>query len=160
VPRAYNRNVFAEFVEQARQNLGIDQEQLAKAVGLRQQSVSKWETGVSRPKPAGIPQLAHALGVASHDVLELAGYLGLPPEDHPQFEVTQTLPDGSEVTIVIDTWGIDTPDEDLEVRRMVTDVPMDDDQPELAASGAVDVSDLSEADRQYVLELVERLRGR
>jgi hypothetical protein len=32
--------------------------------------------------------------------------------------------------------------------------------PDLAASGAVDVSDLSEADRQYVLDLVERLRGR
>jgi transcriptional regulator with XRE-family HTH domain len=34
------------------------------------------------------------------------------------------------------------------------------DHPQLAASGSIDVSDLSNEDRQYVLELVERLRGR
>lgn len=46
-----------------RKHCGYTQEQLAERLGVTAQSISKWETGISNPDVAVLPDLAKALGV-------------------------------------------------------------------------------------------------
>ncbi|MBI2710467.1 MAG: helix-turn-helix transcriptional regulator [Actinobacteria bacterium] len=47
---------------------GLSQTQLAKSVGVSQQTVSKWLTGETQPRPRLINSLAGALGVDPTDL--------------------------------------------------------------------------------------------
>src|SRR5208282_3504877 len=69
---------YAEFgraLGAARIAAGIDsQSDLAARLGCAQQSVSRWEAGVARPRAAQVSALAAAVGVSAVHMLELAGY--------------------------------------------------------------------------------------
>jgi putative transcriptional regulator len=104
VAASYNKTVFSIFVEAARAELGWDQTELASAMGVTQQSVSKWETGESRPRPQSIPRLADVLGIDSELALRLAGYL---PIDDDVLVVSQNLPDGRTAAIRIEVKNLD-----------------------------------------------------
>ena len=59
----------AEDVRALRERLGMTQRQLADELGVRQQTVSEWETGLYRPRGASARMLRHvAERVASYDV--------------------------------------------------------------------------------------------
>ena len=50
------------------------QSELATELGVKQQSVSRWEAGTHRPTVDQIPRLAAALGREPHELMTLAGY--------------------------------------------------------------------------------------
>lgn len=56
-------------IKQARLNKKITQEQLAEALGVTTQAVSKWETDCSYPDITLIPAIANYLDVSSDELL-------------------------------------------------------------------------------------------
>lgn len=52
---------------------------LAAALGVGQQTVSKWETGATIPRPRVLRAVADHLDVSVSTLLVLAGYLDRPP---------------------------------------------------------------------------------
>ena len=48
----------AEELQRRRKDLGMSQAELAAAFGVRQQTISEWETGIRRIRLAGIVALA------------------------------------------------------------------------------------------------------
>ena len=59
-------------VRDRREGLGLDQAALAAAMGVGQQTVSKWERGASRPRRPTIAKLAKVLNVAEADLVSAA----------------------------------------------------------------------------------------
>ena len=51
----------ADVLRTRRESQGIEQDELARRVGVTQQTVSKWETGVTVPRPGRMAALARAL---------------------------------------------------------------------------------------------------
>jgi transcriptional regulator with XRE-family HTH domain len=64
-----------EAVRLRREQLGLGQEQLAAALGVRQQTVSRWENGLAVPRPGRVVELAEALELEPSALHRLAGYL-------------------------------------------------------------------------------------
>ena len=58
-----------------REERGLGQEQLAAALGVRQQTVSRWENGLAVPRPGRVVDLARALDLEPSALHRLAGYL-------------------------------------------------------------------------------------
>ncbi len=56
-------------IQKYRKQKGLTQEELANALGVSSQAVSKWETDVSCPDISLIPELCHLLGVTSDDII-------------------------------------------------------------------------------------------
>lgn len=76
---------FGEIVRQARVQLGWDQAELAQRLGsVRQQAVSRWEKGTSRPRRAMVAQLADLLGLDVNELLLAAGYPGATADRHAE----------------------------------------------------------------------------
>lgn len=51
----------ADVLRTQRESQGIEQGELARRVGVTQQTISKWETGVTAPRPGRMAALARAL---------------------------------------------------------------------------------------------------
>ena len=60
---------FGERLRRLRKKSGLTQEQLADAVGVNHNSVSRWENNIDIPKTQSIKALAKALGVSEADLL-------------------------------------------------------------------------------------------
>lgn len=93
-------SVFGDFVKLRREELNLDQIGLARALGVQQQTVSKWEQAKTVPKPHRIRQRAQVLRADVADLMRYAGYL---PDDEPaevqaQDPFHQLLEDVSRVT--------------------------------------------------------------
>jgi transcriptional regulator with XRE-family HTH domain len=75
-------SLFGDFVKLRREELNLDQVGLARALGVHQQTVSKWEQAKTVPKPQRIRLLAEVLRVDVSDLMRYAGYLpaGMPEE--------------------------------------------------------------------------------
>ena len=58
-----------------REERGLGQEQLAAALGVRQQTVSRWENGLAVPRPGRVVELARLLDLEPARLHRLAGYL-------------------------------------------------------------------------------------
>lgn len=67
---------FAEILRRQRETRGLEQGELAELLGVTQQTVSKWETGVTVPRPARIAALARALGLDAGVLHAAAGDTG------------------------------------------------------------------------------------
>ncbi|MGD9728693.1 MAG: helix-turn-helix domain-containing protein [Bradyrhizobium sp.] len=66
---------FGTLLSQSRLSAGIAQQSgLAQKLNVAQQTVSRWERGVSRPRADQIPGLAAILEMPPHDLLSAAGY--------------------------------------------------------------------------------------
>jgi transcriptional regulator with XRE-family HTH domain len=66
---------FGELVADRRVKAGIaTQDALAKLLDVRQQTVSRWEAGQSRPRVNQMAELAQALKTSPNELLEAAGY--------------------------------------------------------------------------------------
>ena len=70
----------AERVRTLRERLGLTQRQLAEELGVRQQTVSEWETGIYQPRGASARMLRMVAerSRSSYD----GGAGGQPPADH------------------------------------------------------------------------------
>lgn len=58
-----------QIIASAREAKGMNQSELARAVGVSPQAVQKWEGGSSTPRPTKIPLLAGALGISPRELL-------------------------------------------------------------------------------------------
>ncbi len=65
---------FGNLLKIEREKRGWDQLALAKAAGTKQQTVSRWESGASRPREDMVHQLAELFEAQAEDWLVLAGY--------------------------------------------------------------------------------------
>jgi transcriptional regulator with XRE-family HTH domain len=54
---------FGELLRSRREARGMEQAELARVLDVTQQTVSKWETGVTVPRPSRVSALARALGL-------------------------------------------------------------------------------------------------
>lgn len=68
-------SLIGETVKIRREELGLDQLELGRLVGVGQQTISRWETGLAVPKPNRLPVLAEVLGLDPEYVHRMAGYL-------------------------------------------------------------------------------------
>ena len=68
-------SVFGDFVKLRREELNLDQAGLAQALGVKQQTVSKWEQAKTVPGPRRIRQVAEVMRVEVSDLMKYAGYL-------------------------------------------------------------------------------------
>lgn len=64
-PRHTNESIIAK----ARIEKGLTQEQLAKAIGVDQRDLSRWELGAVTPRVGSLRKLARALGCSMDDLL-------------------------------------------------------------------------------------------
>lgn len=69
----------ARRLRRAVEEQGWTQAQLADALGVQQQAVSKWLSGSTRPKPATLERLGSRLGLDIGELFRLAGYLEVAP---------------------------------------------------------------------------------
>src|SRR5258707_7912271 len=66
---------FGNLLAELRRKAGIAQQsQLAELVKVSQQTVSRWEAGISRPRASQIPVLARVLRTKAEILLAAAGY--------------------------------------------------------------------------------------
>jgi transcriptional regulator with XRE-family HTH domain len=72
-------SLLAETIKVRRSARGMDQAGLAAKVGVGQQTVSRWETGLAAPRRENVVALADALDMDAGMMYRLAGYL--PPEE-------------------------------------------------------------------------------
>ncbi|NHC15658.1 helix-turn-helix transcriptional regulator [Motilibacter deserti] len=83
-------SLIGEAVKIRREELGWGQEELARRVGVGQQTVSRWEHGLAGPRREHVARLADALGLESRHLHRLAGFL--PPEEaSPSTEVVHAV---------------------------------------------------------------------
>src|SRR6202022_3982232 len=66
-------------LQERREELGIGQADLAKTVGVTQQTISRWENEEAVPPPKRLTQLAAALEIDLDRLLGYAGYLPTSP---------------------------------------------------------------------------------
>lgn len=101
--------IFADTLRSRRAELRLNQRDLAAQLGVKQQTVSRWESGTALPRPDRVAQLAKALGFNRGDLLRLAGYIGEGDDvERGVGAVLVQLPDLSddELRRVLDTaWG-------------------------------------------------------
>lgn len=77
----------SEIIKQARENLGMTQEDLAEKLEVSRQAVSKWELGASVPSPENLELLEEVLGVsfpAPEKASEEAAAQAAPPPPAPK----------------------------------------------------------------------------
>src|SRR5215216_4045326 len=75
---AYNWRMerFAASVREGRRQLGLDQAEFGRLIGVGQQAVSRWERDGSRPRRAMVVAVADLLGLPVDEMLAAAGYIG------------------------------------------------------------------------------------
>lgn len=68
-----------------REEVGLSQAELATRVGVSQQTVSRWESGVAIPQSERVVSLAKVLGLEEERLLGYAGFL--PQSDRSEYWV-------------------------------------------------------------------------
>ncbi|MDE5939481.1 MAG: helix-turn-helix transcriptional regulator [Lachnospiraceae bacterium] len=81
-----NNTELSARLRQLRKSAGLSQEQLAEALDISRQAVSKWESGVSNPDIQNIIQLGKLYGISTDAIL-----LG----ESPASENTDTVPENA-----------------------------------------------------------------
>ena len=61
---------FNETLRRARKAKGLTQDDVSKALGIKNTTISNWETGVSRPDVDTLVLLCRYYGITPNDVLE------------------------------------------------------------------------------------------
>ena len=74
----------ADIIKQAREGLGLTQEDLAEKLEVSRQAVSKWELGASVPSPENLALLEEVLGVEFPAPEEAVPQEAAPGEAVPQ----------------------------------------------------------------------------
>lgn len=83
-----------------REVLRMGQEQLAATLGVRQQTVSRWERGLAVPRPRRVVELARLLELEPAALHRLAGYLP-PAEPSAWDDLRARLPQLSRAELVL-----------------------------------------------------------
>lgn len=87
--------LLGELLRARRVELGLEQAELAKLVGVSQQTVSRWERGEALPRRGRIELLANALDVEAATIARYAGSLAATTgDDGPSFHHLYERVDG------------------------------------------------------------------
>lgn len=70
----YKYGVFASRLREGVEAAGLTQAELATRLGVKQQAVSKWMNGITRPRPEVLRQLATLVGWTDAQAFEFADY--------------------------------------------------------------------------------------
>lgn len=103
--------LLSEAIRLRREELGLDQSELARRLGVGQQTVSRWETGTGLPRRDRLPQLADSLELDAGQLLRLAGYLPAGEEAsasaifHQAYERSPDLSDDELVLLLDRLWS-------------------------------------------------------
>jgi transcriptional regulator with XRE-family HTH domain len=103
--------LLSEAIRLRREELGLDQSELAGRLGVGQQTVSRWETGSGLPRRERLPQLAEALEFDPSHLLRLAGYLPRGEEEsasaafHQAYERAAEFADDELVLLLDRLWN-------------------------------------------------------
>ena len=73
---------FGNFICQLRSDKGLSQSQLGEMMGVSNKAVSKWEMGVSKPRPAMLVVLASFFGVTVEELIAGERNSEIKPEEH------------------------------------------------------------------------------
>jgi transcriptional regulator with XRE-family HTH domain len=74
--------LFDRTVGHRREELGLSQGELAERVGVSQQTISRWESGLAIPQPERVLALAEVLDLDEERLLGYAGYIPKPDRSH------------------------------------------------------------------------------
>lgn len=80
----------AKSIAADRQRTGMSQADLARLVGVSQQSVAKWESGSATPRGKRLSRLVDALGNSSHTAAQIKKILPAPSNN--THDMGQTTP--------------------------------------------------------------------
>jgi transcriptional regulator with XRE-family HTH domain len=80
-------------LQERREEMGVGQADLAKRIGVTQQTISRWENGEIVPPPKRLTQLAAALEIDLDRLLGYAGYLPGSPAVHSRSELLRAFYD-------------------------------------------------------------------
>lgn len=100
-------SLLGETLKIRREECGLGQGELAAQLGVRQQTISRWERGLALPRPRRVLELARLLGLDGTHLQRLAGYL---PDDErssangPWLQVYERMPQltRAELMLLID----------------------------------------------------------
>lgn len=70
--------IFSESMQLHRERCGLTQDELARRLGVRQQTVSRWESSLAIPPPKRVVALEDEFGLERGTLLRTIGYL---PDD-------------------------------------------------------------------------------
>ena len=104
-------SLLSEAIRLRREELGLDQSELAERLGVGQQTVSRWETGAGLPRRERLPQLASSLEFEPSHLLRLAGYLPRGEEEsasavfHQTYERAHEFSEDELVLLLDRLWG-------------------------------------------------------
>jgi transcriptional regulator with XRE-family HTH domain len=85
--------VLGRLLRERREALGLEQAKLATELGIRQQAISGWERGRSRPRRAMLRDLARLLSVDESTLVEAGNYVPpKAPAKRPVRPLTRALP--------------------------------------------------------------------
>jgi transcriptional regulator with XRE-family HTH domain len=101
--------IFAQTLRARREELRLNQRDLAAKLGVKQQTVSRWESGIAVPRPDRVTQLAGVIGIDRGKLLQLAGYLAADdpladPELGSVLSAVRSLPDKDLVHVLDAAW--------------------------------------------------------
>lgn len=82
----------ANNIKRLREQRGLTQEELAKAVGMSRPAVTQWETGWSQPRMGTIEKLAAFFGVSKSEIIDDEKIDHLPASAIPAKPSTATAP--------------------------------------------------------------------
>lgn len=92
-PKSLAYTAFGELLARLRVAAGFTKQQdLATALGVTQQSVSRWEKGGARPRSNDIPLLERLVGAKENELLVAAGYQGAPADLRIETATTHDRP--------------------------------------------------------------------
>jgi transcriptional regulator with XRE-family HTH domain len=102
--------LFDRTVSHRREELGLTQGRLAERMGVSQQTVSRWESGLAIPPPDRLVALAKVLDLDEERLLGYGGYLPTPDRSrywqdfHVMYEGITNLSDKELILLLDRAW--------------------------------------------------------
>jgi transcriptional regulator with XRE-family HTH domain len=91
VTTSAQRDRFRRALRRAREEAGLSQRALARAVGRTHGAAWQWEEGRGAPDPATVARLEELLGLQPNSLAQLVGYVPHPPEAGTVASVTEAV---------------------------------------------------------------------
>lgn len=78
-------------IRKQRKLLGLEQQDVAEAIGYTKSAVGNWELGFSRPDIIAVPKLCKVLRISLHELMGMESDIILPPKDQAVLDVYRKL---------------------------------------------------------------------
>lgn len=89
-----------KLIRAQRKALGLEQQDIAEAIGYTKSAIGNWELGFSRPDIFAVPKLCKALKLSLHELMGMESDIILPPKDQVVLDVYRKLIPQNQRTIL------------------------------------------------------------